>query len=38
MLQEEYIFNLIHLKQKKGCQLEGVIIVIYTNPFSIQQE
>jgi hypothetical protein len=38
MLQEECIFNLVHLEQKEGYQLEGVIIAIYINPFTAQQE
>ena len=38
MLQEERIFNFIHLKQEKGWQLDGAIIIIYTNFFSAQQE
>jgi hypothetical protein len=34
MLQDKYIFNLVHLEQKEGYQLKGAAIIIYTNPFS----
>ena len=36
--QKEYMFNLVHLKQEEGQQLDGVIITIYTNFFLVQQE
>ena len=32
------MFNLVHLKQEKGWQLDKSAIIIYTNPFFIQQE
>ena len=37
-LQEEYIFNFMHLVQEKGQQLNRAAIIIQTNPFLIQQE
>jgi hypothetical protein len=37
-LQKEYIFNLVHLEQEEGWQLNKATIVIYTNFFSAQQE
>ena len=37
-LQDKYIFNLIHLIYKEGWWLEGAIIIIYTNFFSLQWE
>ena len=36
ILQKEQIFNLVHLKQKKGWQPKEAIIIIYTNPFLMQ--
>ena len=32
------MFNLVHLEQEKGWQLKGSAIIIYTNPFFVQQE
>ena len=37
-MQDKYIFDLVHLTQKEGWQLEGAAIIIYTNFFSVQQE
>ena len=38
ILQEDYIFNFIYLKQEEGWQLERTAIIIYTNFFSTQRE
>jgi hypothetical protein len=38
MLHKECIFNLVHLKQKEGYWLKGAVIIIYINPFIVQQE
>ena len=38
MLQKEHVFNLVHLEQEKGWQLEEVMIAIYTSFFLAQQE
>jgi hypothetical protein len=35
-LQDKYMFDLVHLKQKEGWQLKGATIVIQTNFFSLQ--
>ena len=32
------MFNLVYLKQEKGWRLKGAVIIIQTNPFSVQQE
>ena len=32
-LHNTQVFDLVHLKQKEGWQLEGSVIIIYTNPF-----
>ena len=32
------MFTLVHLKQEVGWQLKKAVIIIYTNPFFIQQE
>ena len=37
-MQEKHIFNLVHLEQKEGWQLDGAAIIIQTNFFSTQQE
>ena len=37
-LHNTQVFNLVHLKQKEDWQLDGSAIIIYTNPFFIQQE
>ena len=38
ILQDKYIFNLVHLAQEEGWQPKGAIIVIYTNPFNTQRK
>ena len=37
-LQKKRIFNLVHLEQEEGWQLNRATIVIYTNFFLVQQE
>ena len=37
-LQDERMFNLVHLVQEEGWQPKGAIIVTHTNPFNTQQE
>ena len=32
------MFNLVHLVQEEGWRPNKAIIIIYTNPFSAQQE
>jgi hypothetical protein len=32
------MFDFIHLEQEEGWQLDKAVIIIQTNPFSIQQE
>ena len=36
--QNKYMFNFIYLEQEEGWQLDKAVIIIYINPFNIQQE
>ena len=37
-MQDEYIFNLVHLRQEEGWRLEGAVIIMQTNFFLAQRE
>ena len=37
-LQEEHMFNFIHLKQEEGWRLDRDAIITHTNFFSVQRE